>query len=863
MSGGPRRRWRVPEVVQTSAMDCGPASLAALLAGLEVQVDFAKLREVCQTDVDGTSIDTMEEVAVALGLEAEQIMLPIDHLLLPEARALPAIVVIRLPDGATHFVVVWRKLGPFVQVMDPGQGRYRIRARELERLLYVHRQPVDPDAWREWFVGAASLDVQRARLRALGISNDARERWIATVVGDERWRSAARLDAALRMTAELIDARAIARGAEAERMLAALAESSHTRAGAGGARADDDDDETIPRRFWSLRERDAAHAMHGVVLVRVSGRTAGGGGARATAEAPDQERAERREGAADVVAPPHGAARALEGLTDRGGGLGAPARELWRLLRAERWPALGAMAAFAIVSGGALLLEALVLRGLLGLVGELPSSRERVFALGVTVALLAALLALDVSIRGVLFGAGRRLEMRLRMAFLAGLPRIKERYFRTRLTSDLAMRAHSVHLVRLLPEHLGEVVHAGAEIVILTAALVWLAPAHAWLALLAGAAALGAPLLAQGWLREADLRAQTHAGALSRFYLDAFLGAAPARAHVAERSLARAHDALLVDWAAANRRIVAAQVAVEAALWIGAGIPAAALVTVSLLEAPSTGATLLLVFWALALPARAAAAASLLARVPSMRNTALRLAEPLASVGEGDAGDAGGERERGSGRARSIASPAAAPATTPDAPDAAPPARGVSVELRGVGVEIGGRALLEDVALSIAPGEHVAVVGASGAGKSTLIALLLGLREATRGEVRVEGDALRGEHLAWLRARTAWIRSRGAPLEHEHARQRALRRAARARARGARGRRGGGARRGARVAPRGPAHAARRERALALRRAGPARSDRARAHARRAGARAARRGVPGPRSRRAGAHARARTRALA
>ena len=39
---------------------------------------YGRLREACQTEVDGTSIDTIEEVAVQLGLEAEQIMIVID-----------------------------------------------------------------------------------------------------------------------------------------------------------------------------------------------------------------------------------------------------------------------------------------------------------------------------------------------------------------------------------------------------------------------------------------------------------------------------------------------------------------------------------------------------------------------------------------------------------------------------------------------------------------------------------------------------------------------------------------------------------------------------------------------------------------
>lgn len=114
--------WRAHEVVQTSAMDCGPASLKSLLEGFGISVSHDRLREACQTDLDGTSIDTLEDIANQIGLEAEQVMLPLDHVLLDEAHALPAIAVIRLPDGNIHFTVLRRRHGPFVQVMDPADG---------------------------------------------------------------------------------------------------------------------------------------------------------------------------------------------------------------------------------------------------------------------------------------------------------------------------------------------------------------------------------------------------------------------------------------------------------------------------------------------------------------------------------------------------------------------------------------------------------------------------------------------------------------------------------------------------------------------------------------------------------------------
>jgi ATP-binding cassette subfamily C protein len=54
-----------------------------------------------------------------------------------------------------------------------------------------------------------------------------------------------------------------------------------------------------------------------------------------------------------------------------------------------------------------------------------------------------------------------------------------------------------------------------------------------------------------------------------------------------------------------------------------------------------------------------------------------------------------------------------------------------------------GRAILDDVTLSIQPGESVAIVGPSGSGKSTLLRLLLGFETPTNGVVLYDGRDMR------------------------------------------------------------------------------------------------------------------------
>lgn len=705
----PPRRWLATEVVQTSSMDCGPAALTCLLDGMGIPASYGRLREACQTGIDGTSIDTLEAVAGPLGLVAEQVMIPLDHVFLPEAAALPAMAVVRQPDGAPHFVVVWRRVGRWVQVMDPASGRRWLPCRVFSDQLLRHRLSVPADDWRTWAATPDFLRPLRRRLHALGAAAGAADALVADALSDEGWFSLGALDAGVRLVEAVVQAGGLRRGRAAVRVVQATV--------AQARRGSDDIFSAVPAPYWSATpdaDSVAKGALHltleGAVLLRVRGRQ--DPAAPAAKAVPPLS----RELHAALHEPP-----------------ARPLRHAWTLLRQDGLLGPLALVSAMLVAAGALVIEALLLRGVFDVAGQLGLPLQRLLALAALVGFAALLLLVEVPIVGQSMRLGRHLETRLRMALLAKLPRLNDRYFHSRAVSDMADRAHALQLTRSMPSLGLNLVQGGAELLLTLVGVALIAPQEAVLALILAACALGLPLVLQPWLAERDLRARNHAGALHGCTLDALLGAVPVRTHQAEAALRRQHERLLVQWVQARRaqvRLALGADAVQGLLCMG--LTGALLVTHFVRQGAVGGSDLLLVYWALKLPALGGTLSALMQQWPAQRNVLLRLMEPLSAPED---------------EVNRDAAPIAA----------ANPAPGASVHLAGGHVVAAGHTLLQDLDLHVSAGEHVAIVGASGAGKSSLIGLLLGWHELSAGQLAVDGRPLDAACLARLRHGTAWV----------------------------------------------------------------------------------------------------------
>jgi HlyB family type I secretion system ABC transporter len=116
----------VSPIQQIDEMDCGAACLGMICQAFGRKVSLTRIRQLCQTSLDGTSLNDICRAATELGLAARALKVSKRNL---DQMPLPAIV---HWDG-NHWVVLLETSRIFVRVADPALGIRKVLRKEFEQ----------------------------------------------------------------------------------------------------------------------------------------------------------------------------------------------------------------------------------------------------------------------------------------------------------------------------------------------------------------------------------------------------------------------------------------------------------------------------------------------------------------------------------------------------------------------------------------------------------------------------------------------------------------------------------------------------------------------------------------------------------
>ncbi|HEY2713119.1 MAG TPA: peptidase domain-containing ABC transporter [Chthoniobacterales bacterium] len=121
-----KRIRRIEHIEQIDEMDCGAASLGMICRHFGRKVSLARIRQLCHTSTDGTSLKAICRAATELGLAARALKVSLRNLpLMP----LPAIV----HWEGNHWMVLYDVTNEYVRVADPALGLRKISRPEFDR----------------------------------------------------------------------------------------------------------------------------------------------------------------------------------------------------------------------------------------------------------------------------------------------------------------------------------------------------------------------------------------------------------------------------------------------------------------------------------------------------------------------------------------------------------------------------------------------------------------------------------------------------------------------------------------------------------------------------------------------------------
>ena len=758
------RRWLAAEVVQTSNMDCGVAGLKCILDSFGINSNYEYLRDACKTDVNGTSIDRMEDVLNDIGFDCYQVVVPKEQVTYSSNNLFPAIAVVNIGQNITHFVVIWRQLGSYLQIVDPAQGRYWIKAKEFAtNQLFVYRDHIEAEQWlhcydswdRAWF-----LEQSRQKL---GIDKAVFEQ--AMQGSEDSWKPGAKVDAVLRFITYLADQDNKFKGKIAQSLFNDLIENL--------SNIQDSQQwyKIIPKAFWTCRCAETWYTnaleedghpdtpemvnFSGAVLLRIQpspnlkyhfdsssdiskqqqeleqdqgqeqGQEQAQNNQTELEEDSQQPHSEQHEGPEDEQVR-----QALSQPTT------TPMSSLLSFIHTAGIFSPSVVFLSAIIVAATVTLQAVAFKLLFEFENLIGPGTMRMQIAIIIFFVIAGVAVLNVPLQLSVQRISRRLEDQFRISLYEKLPRLKDEYFASRLLSDLIERSHSVASIESIPTIVVSLIQSITRMLLVFLGLIYIAP-NEWLRLsLFMLTCLFVPFVAQQVLSQKDMVTRTLAGTLTRHYSNALLGLFTVKVHSGENTILNQQQESLTRWAKASntQRISMIRLSfVQDSITYGM----AALLIYDTVNSTSVSAlNILYVYWLLQMPVRAEHLFMVVQQYPMVKNIILRLQEPLCSA-EDPVEDAEPNELPGD--------------------DGKQAAKGMHIKCKNAYFSVEGEPILDGINIDIKPGAHLAIVGASGAGKSTFVSSLLGFAKLDSGEMTVDDKPLSPQVIADVRKHSTWL----------------------------------------------------------------------------------------------------------
>ena len=117
---------KLEQIAQIDEMDCGAASIGMICRHFGRKVSLARIRQLCHTATDGTSLKALCRAATELGLAARALKVSLRNL---PMMPLPAIV----HWEGNHWMVLYDVDAAHVRVADPAIGLRKIARKEFEQ----------------------------------------------------------------------------------------------------------------------------------------------------------------------------------------------------------------------------------------------------------------------------------------------------------------------------------------------------------------------------------------------------------------------------------------------------------------------------------------------------------------------------------------------------------------------------------------------------------------------------------------------------------------------------------------------------------------------------------------------------------